>query len=68
MYAYQESISSLDLEVAVIRESEVDNKRCLYACHDMLFLPDDTDEVTKAVNPIKLNLHSMLIETDGTFK
>jgi hypothetical protein len=54
--------------VAAIREEKVNDKRFWYTCNDMQFLPNGTNKITEAVNPIQLNLYSLPIESDGTFK
>lgn len=56
------------LMVAAIRELKINNKRVLYTCNDMQFLPNNADKETEALNPIRLNLHSLQIEPDGTFQ
>lgn len=54
--------------VAAIREVKDNNKRVFYTCNDLQFLPNNTDKETDALNPIKLNLCSLPIESDGTFE
>jgi hypothetical protein len=54
--------------VAAVREEKIDNKRFFYACNDMQFLPDGINKTTEAVNPIRLSLCSIPIESDGTFE
>jgi hypothetical protein len=65
---YQNQKQLLSLKVAVVREGKVNDKRFLYTCEDMQFLPDNTDRKAEAVNPIQLNLDLLAIEPDGTFQ
>ncbi|CAF0742256.1 unnamed protein product [Rotaria sordida] len=64
----QQLVKPLYLMVAVVREKKVNDKRILYPCEDIQFLPARTNKNIEAVNPIQLNLNSLPIESDGTFQ
>jgi hypothetical protein len=68
MSLHQQRELSLFLIIAVVREEKSNNKRIFYLCKNKRFLPADVERAAESVNPIRLNLQSLPIEPDGTFK
>ena len=56
------------LMVASVCERTVNNERLMYTCKHKQFLPNGKNKSGSAVNPIKFNLKSLSVATDGTFE